>query len=192
MGSSTRGFSVVEMLVVVAVLGFALMIGLSALSDLFKRQALRNASNDLKAFAQRVQIEKDRQNTATFLRVRSWTAAGTPVELILDTNANGLPDDGAFATYTLPAELALSDTSATGQAFDPQWVAGTDSTSSYLYLQCDFLGRAIGGTTNVQISAPATVPMTHRDMISGSLKPKVVFTLRINPVWSASIAQTVQ
>ena len=65
-------------------------------------------------------------------------------------------------------------------------MAGSGSTH---YLQCDFQGRAFDPTTKVQISVPATVPMTHRDMISGSLKPKVVFTLRVNPVWSASLAQ---
>ncbi len=162
------------------------MLGAQGLIDFMKRQTLASSANDLKVFAQRVQIEKDRQNTLAFLLVRPWTAAGTPVELILDTNGNGLPDDAALSTYTLPAELALSDTSATGQAFDARWVTGTGSTH---YLQCDFQGRAFNPVTRIQISEPATVPISHRDMIGGSLKPKVVFTLRINPVWSATLAQ---
>jgi prepilin-type N-terminal cleavage/methylation domain-containing protein len=193
---SALGFTLVELLVVVAVIGIALLVGIQGLTSTVKRQNLASASNDLTAFAQRVQIEMQRRNTVSFLLVHPWTAQGTLVELILDTNANGLPDDAVLASYTLRPELALSSTSATGQTFNAQWTSPADGTH---YLECDFQGRAMITTLSAppvtatgaqQISAPATVPLSHSDMISGSLTPQVVYTLSINPVWKPSLART--
>ena len=197
---SRRGFSLIEILAVVAIIGIAALLGFKGLVGALKRQSLASASNDLRAFVQRAQIETQRRNVVGFLLVRAWNANGTPMEIILDRNSNGLPDDAAFATYTLPPDLRLSSTDATGltQAFDAQWTNPGDGTH---YLECDFQGRALITTlpppappatvTAQQIAAPATVPLTHKDMISGGLGPKVVYTLSINPVWSASLTQKV-
>lgn len=186
------GYSLVEMLVIVAIAGMLAMLGFQGLASVFKRQNLASGSNDLRAFAQRVQIETQRRNTVSFLVVHPWAATGTLVELIPDANNNGLPDDAALASYTLRPELALSTTSATGQSFNAQWTSPADGTH---YLECDFQGRALltafsaTPVTAQQISAAATVLLSHRDMIDGSLTPLVFFTLTINPVWNATLTR---
>jgi hypothetical protein len=57
-------------------------------------------------------------------------------------------------------------------------------------LQCDFLGRAvIPGAIPAMITGPATIQLSHREMIAGSLQPLVTYTVSIGPLFKTSIAR---
>ena len=56
-------------------------------------------------------------------------------------------------------------------------------------LLCDFLGRAVIPTTGAMITGPATVQLSHREMISGSLTPLVTYTVSIGPLFQTVLAR---
>lgn len=70
-------------------------------------------------------------------------------------------------------------------------------------VMCDFQGRAIAMvagaapppdpvSSGVQLAAPATLVLTHVDMVSGSVMPRTRYVLSINPVWSVRIQKQIQ
>lgn len=202
-----RGFSLIEILVVLAITGIALMFGLSGLNSAFKRQKLNSAAEELKTLAGRALTEMQNRNASTFLVFgRYVTDIGTDVAVVVDVNGNGLldeaidpgPVDGLFDDAArnvviwrtrVPVEIALSNTALNAQTFNTQWLRPTTGPASAV-LMCDFIGRAmIPGATPAMINGPATVQLSHRDMIDGSLTPLVTYTVSIGPLFKASIAR---
>ena len=205
-----RGFSLLEVLVVIAILGIALTLGLAGVSSTLKRQRLASAAADVRVMAQRALTEMQNRNVATYLVFGNYVAnVGTDVAVALDTNGNGTieidkngdglfddtnNDDTVLWRTRLQPEIALSTTAVNAQSFNAQW-ARPGSGSNSAILLCDFLTRAmlpdVSGSVPpgapTQITAPATLQMTHRDMISGALTPEVVYTLTINPLWNARL-----
>ncbi|HTS03601.1 MAG TPA: prepilin-type N-terminal cleavage/methylation domain-containing protein [Thermoanaerobaculia bacterium] len=70
-------------------------------------------------------------------------------------------------------------------------------------VMCDFQGRAIGMVPGAapppdpvsggaQLAAPATLVLTHVDMVTGALAPKTRYVLSINPVWSVRVQKQIQ
>ena len=192
-GGSAAGFSLVELLVVVAIIGILAMIAIAQVGAAFKRQRLASSAYDLKPFVQRVKAEGETRNAISFLRVAPPNADGTiPVQVIVDTNGNSQLDVGTdtmVREILVPAELALTSPAPagiTGGTTWDQWVArATDDH----YAGSDFIGRTINPVTGVQVIRPLRLELTHDDMVSGGLTPQVTWTLTVNPVWNAALAQ---
>ncbi len=208
-----RGFSLLEILVVIAILGIALMLGLAGVSSTLKRQRLASAADDLRTIAQRALTEMQNRNVATYLVFGKYvTDVGTDVAVALDTNNNGRieidkngdglfddanNDDTVLWRVRLQPEIALSTTAVNAQSFNAQWAKPASGSNSAVLL-CDFLGRTMRPDVSgapplaapTQVTAVATVQMTHRDMISGALTPLTVYTLSINPLWAATVQRT--
>ena len=200
-----RGFSLVEILIVIAILGIAFSLGLSGLNSILKRQRLNRAAEDIKATAARTLTEMQNRNQPTFLVVGKYVAdKGTDVAVVLDANGDGTLNeandpngdglfDDAAPTVVLwrarvPVDVALSNTGLTAQTFNTQWERPSAGPASAVLL-CDFLGRAVIPTTGAMITGPATVQLSHREMISGSLTPLVTYTVSIGPLFKTSLAR---
>lgn len=203
--SRRRGVTLIELIVVLAILGLALTFGLSGLNSAFKRQRLNTAAEDLKTLAGRALTEMQNRNVPTFLVFGNYIAdVGTDVAVVIDTNGNGAWDvdknsDGLFDDpdnddevlwrTRVPVDVALSSTALATQTFNTQW-ARPSSGSVSAALMCDFMGRAmIPGATPAMITGPATVQLSHREMITGSLTPQVTYTVSVGPLFKASIAR---
>lgn len=202
-----RGVSLVELLVVLAILTAALTLGISGLDAAFKRQRLGSAAESLRTLGDRVRAEMQGRNAPAFLVFGRYVAgAGTDVAVVVDgngdgdgldvdANGDGLFDDAANADrvlwrFRVPADVALSNTALDDQSFNTQWGRPSSGPVSAV-LMCDFMGRAmIPGSTPNMIAGPATVRLTHREMISERLEPFVTYTLSIEPLFRASIGRT--
>ncbi|HQP87076.1 MAG TPA: type II secretion system protein [Thermoanaerobaculia bacterium] len=205
-GRRRRGFSLIELIVVLAILGLTLTLGLSGIVSALKRQRLNTASADINTLVNRTLAEMQNRNLATYLVFGKYVA-GTGTDVVvtidrnndgdgfdIDTNGDGLfddaaPVDGVLHRVRLPEDVALSNTALNAQSFNSQWLRPSSGPVSAA-LRCDFMGRAqIPGAAEVMISGPATVQLSHRDMIAGSLTPHVTYTVSISPLFKASVAR---
>ncbi len=219
-GRFGRGFSLVELLVVIFILSVLFLIGGREISGAWKRQKLQSASADIKVLFQRALPEMQRRGMATFVRVGPLVTTASvrylPIYLIGDANANGAIDAFANpATVAAPdllideydimvtgktgvrgvtgvsQDFCLSDSDVT-QIQSTLWSDNTTSWNNPRALMCDFQGRAMDIATGRQIAGPATLVLTHANMVVGGLLPRTRYILSINPIWSVRIQKQIQ
>ncbi len=205
-GRRRRGFSLIELLIVIVIIGLSVTLGLSGILSALKRQRLNTASAELNTLVGRTLTEMQNRNVPTYLVFGKYVAGvGTDVAVTIDqnndqdgfdidTNGDGLLDDAApvdrvLHRVRLPEDVALSNTALNAQSFNSQWLRPSSGPVSAA-LRCDFMGRAqIPGAADVMISGPATVQLSHRDMIAGSLTPLVTYTISISPLFKARVTR---
>ena len=216
---SRRGFSLVEMLVVVAILAIIFIVGGGEISKAWKRQKMQSASTDIKVLFQRALSEMQRRNMRTFVQVGPMVPLGAnpghmPLYLIGDADQDGVlgafcsdvgcPDlliaeydiiltgkTGTLGTTGVDQEFTLSEL-AVDQVESTLW---SDNTTSWLnprVLMCDFQGRAIDTLSGRQIGGPATLVFTHVNVVNQSLMPPTRYVISINPVWTVRVAKQIE
>jgi prepilin-type N-terminal cleavage/methylation domain-containing protein len=217
--SSVRpgGFTFIEVLVVMALIGIIALIGSIEISRASQRAKLLGVANDLRAFfAQAVNEMGKVRGTGTsatqyevFLQVDAQAADGTtPVRLITDDNSDGLLDSGdtTRASYTIPSSIVLApgvapsnppDALYTGpktQVASVNWSVNTDDRTVMRVLRLDFHSRAInvvsGVASTTMITGVAKLALTHKNMLIsgvGTLSPLTSYELWISPVWNVSV-----
>jgi prepilin-type N-terminal cleavage/methylation domain-containing protein len=218
---SRRGFSLVEMLVVVAILAIVFIIGGGEISKAWKRQRVQSASTDIKILFQRALPEMQRRNMQTFVQVGAMVPLGAnpghiPIFLVGDADGDGVLSscfanpptvacpDLLIAEYDiiLTGKTGTLGTTGVDQEFclSDQNVTHVDSAfwsnnlTNWLNprsLMCDFQGRAIDTLSGRQIAAPATLVLAHVNVVTGSLMPATRYVLSINPVWSVRVAKQI-
>jgi prepilin-type N-terminal cleavage/methylation domain-containing protein len=213
-----RGFSLVEMLAVVAIIGIIVVIGGSEISRAWKRQKLQSASADIKILFQRAYSEVQRRGYPVFIKVGPLVTAGAsrylPIYLIGDNAQNGIIDTfnktptatedllidqynivvkgltGTLGVTGVDQEFCLSD-DGTNLVKSTLWSDNSADWNNPRVLMCDFQGRTIDTLTGRQIGAPATLVFTHVDVINGSFQPPTRYMLSINPVWSVRVVKQI-
>lgn len=192
-----RGFSLIEILVVLLILGIAFTFGLSGLNTALKRQRLNSAAEEVKSLAGRALTESESRNVQTFLVFGKYVdGVGTDVAVVADTNGNGVLDeaydpngdgllDDASPTVVLrrtrvPPEVFLI---APIDATPVQWAApgaqvqwrvspppGSTTPTFSTAILCDSRGRAmVPGTADTPnpTPPPATISGNPPSMIPG-------------------------
>ena len=205
-----RAFSLVELLVVVAILGIILAIAVGQASKSFRRAKVDSIADTIRNFIQDAGAQVQKQNLPVFIEL-SWVAAPSPgfyrFQAIADSLTNGVLDgppynpigtidatkDSIVAQYDVPSEIALSGIVGAAQIESTLWSTNTADQSTRSLL-CDFQRRTINPTSGGQIAGVATLSVSHVNMLqsSGQLKPLINDQIRINPIWSARILRTVK
>jgi prepilin-type N-terminal cleavage/methylation domain-containing protein len=217
---TVAGFSLVELLVVIFILGVLFVVGGREISRAWKRQKLQSASTDLKVLMQRAVPEMQRRGLQTFVRIGPFVNSGgaqyLPIYLIGDANGNAAIDAFANPPTVAAPDLLIDEydiivvgktgvrgVTGVAQDFclsvaDPTQIQSTlwsDNSTNWANaraLMCDFQGRAIDVTTGRQLAGPATLVFTHVGVVNGSLDPPTRFILSINPVWSVRVQKQIK
>ncbi|MBK9088939.1 MAG: prepilin-type N-terminal cleavage/methylation domain-containing protein [Holophagales bacterium] len=204
--SPRRGVSLIELLVVLAVLLLIFAMGGILIGPPLRKARLASAANDLTVLAQRVPIEArtQRGGQGLFVYLKGDPAAGL-FELIADTGGAGAGGDSAFSDpgsatdpdsvittvqpVRLPEGIVFYDLPA---PYDNCWSNWGVSGANFV-LGVDFQGRTVGpgvpaaGLTPAvpgrQITGLASINLTHADMASGAVTPLVVHRITIGAVW---------
>ena len=192
-GRSERGFTLVELLIVLAILGLTLTIAGTEVMRAIKRNFLSSTVQGIQLLASRAQLEAQRRSGMVFLRIQEVGKgpAGTlPVELWADADGDGVFDktkDLLLEQILLdPARISLS-TAASNQIQSANW--SNDDTTHERLLACDTFGRTMNPATGLQIAATATLSITHSDMVANRLQPRLNDQLRISPAWSIQLVE---
>lgn len=199
-----RGVSLLELLVVLAILAIIFTLGAMLVGPPLKRAQLAGAANDLVVFGQRVsaqrRLQRAGQGSVIFVRA---TPASRQFTMIEDSTGDGQYQAPAGAgtdtqiagqELVLPNTIAFYPSGATPPAlpatYGPSWQGWSAVTTDFV-LGVDFQDRAIS-SGGAQISQAAVVNLTHVDMLSGAVSPLVVYRISIRPVWGVRLQRLVR
>jgi prepilin-type N-terminal cleavage/methylation domain-containing protein len=210
-----RGFSLVELLVVIFILAIVFIIGGGGIARAWKAQRFQSASTDVKILMQRALPEMQRRNMVTFVQVGPLVTTPSvrylPIQLIGDANGNGTLEPAANPPTVASPDLLIDEydlvvigksgvKGSTGVSQDfclstlditqiqsARWSDNDPDWTKVRAIMCDFQGRAINVTTGRQLAGEATLVLTHVDVVNRSYMPATRYLLSINPVWSIRV-----
>jgi prepilin-type N-terminal cleavage/methylation domain-containing protein len=201
-----RGFSLIEVLIVVAILGLLTVIATMAVSKAIKRQRLEVATQQLAGFIENGFVRAQSAGVGVIVTGMPNADGSCTFRLYADTDNSGTFD--ATADRLLATQLVPNDTVIQGLTLGSYDTFGVNTlpftgsgASKVLQLYCDPMGRALNPTgdtlattpqtpagPDVQIQGPVTLSMTHAAMLSGDLGPKLSYDLQVSPIWHAVFA----
>ncbi len=155
-GRRARGFTLIEALIAVAIIGIAGAIAFETFNATHQRYRLEGTARELTAFLSSVPGVAKEQHAPVFV---IWNPPGQ--EVLITSDAAGVNE---LERFPLPGFLVV--TPANLQTY-----------------RCDTIGRAFAGTGAAMLNAPQVLTVTHRAMASGSLTPNTQFRLTLSPLW---------
>ena len=154
-----RGMTLVEILVVVALIGIAALIAVTNLLTIQRRFQLESGVREVTAFLNEVPNYAKQQNASVFL---VWDASARSFSVATDAAATNV-----LESINIPTELTISGPSAS-------------------VLRCDVIGRTFVGASTVMMTTLQTVIMTHADTPEPSA-PTYLFSL--SPLWAITVTK---
>lgn len=174
-----RGITLVELLVVVALLGFLALIATAQLTHIVQKNQLESAARDVTAFLQGVPDLVAKQQSPLWVR---FVPAPSPARLEVTADLAGTQ---VLRQLDLPEVITFDLTSLSG--IDTTWPQST-ATSIYT-LRCDTMNRATDPDSGTQLQAEARLLLTHVNMLNGTLTPKYGIDVAVSPVWAVRMTR---
>jgi prepilin-type N-terminal cleavage/methylation domain-containing protein len=171
-----RGMSLIELLVIIMIIGLVAMVTFGEASKTVRKWRLDGAVNEAQTFLDSLTRRAQENHQQLFVRLDGH-------QLKVCQNQDGT---GVVATLAIPDYIVFDATNPT--AVTTTWPA----VSSFPELGCDPRGVTMDPTTGAMVTAEQRLTMTHIDMAAGSLTPKVVYSLRISPLWRCYKVRSLQ
>jgi len=163
--SGEHGITLVELLVVLAVIGIGALIAVYSLSGMYQRSQLEGGTDDIVAFIN---------------SVPSWAKEEQqPVFLIYNQGILTISEqsDGSDP-------LDVLDVSRKHDKLIVDWPTTTT-------LSCDSLARGYPGTSTQMLTAPVVFTVTHLAMTSGFVNPVTTYTVTLSPLWHVMVVKSI-
>ncbi len=178
------GFSLIELLVVLVILGMIAIILTIAVSKTLKRQRLRTGAQQLTGFIQKAYVLASQKSAGVFVRILPVKSDGTrDVQLVEDSNGDQsleVGSDQVLSTEVITGDLVLANSTVSSQSWP---TVGND-----IVLFCNSDGLAVNPATGTQITGTADITLTHIDMQNGSLSPKIRYDIKVYPIWRPAMS----
>lgn len=160
-GGECRGLTLVELIVVLALLGLAMLASLPSISDWMRSMSLRSSAEAIKAGVERARMEALRRNTSMGFWLVSDASTGLTSSCAL--SANGFAwvvsvDDPTGLCATAPSASVsprLADSWTPGRASASLQVSATDANgNSASSIQFNSLGQVqAGGLSAIDVTS---------------------------------------
>lgn len=173
-----RGITLVELLVVVALLGFLALLGTAQLTHMVQKNQLQSAARDVTAFLQGVPDLVAKKQRPLFVRL---VVLSTKARLEVTADLAGTQ---VLRRLDLPEVIKFHLTSLSD--IDTNWPQAATGTYT---LRCDTFNRATNPESGAQLQAEARLLLTHVNMIKGTLTPKYGIDVGVAPVWAVRMVR---
>ncbi len=203
------GFTAIEILIVVALIGLIAAIAIVQISKAWQRAQLDSEAGNIRAFFQSAYTFMVNNRAAVYVHLVRNGGTVPPVLSIVSLNPDNTINK-VYSTHTVPTYISLSTTSTSLGDLDantvfPAWPATCPfnnivGSSNYAegMLECDATGRAMDPPAltltcliPTMVIGPQRLFVTHQNMVAGSLTPRIVYTLQVSPLWNVTLIKTV-
>ncbi len=193
-----RGYSLVEMLVVVAILGLMALVAIVAIGRTSRRQRAETGARQIQAFVESAWMRVNRAPagvnqvpTGVFVVIPVTNTGNRLAVLVKDTNNNQQLNNYTLDQLETPDQMVIpSDVSimAAGSSNSlTNWPTQTVNGQSCYVILCDLKGQTVDPTVNppAPITSPRVLSVTHTDMLTNppKLTPRLRYDLSLERLW---------
>jgi len=176
------GFTLLEMLIVVAILGLLAVFVTMIVAKTIQRQRVTAAAQEIRGDIQAVYTRVLNTQQPVYVRI---DRANSHIDIMSDMVATTI-----YQQYAIPTDISLSTTSTLlTDAPECNWPV----VNGFPMLECDSFGRTYvsndNGVTWAQANGNQTLSVTHVDMVLGTLHPKIQYVITIYPLWNSTAIQ---
>ena len=172
-GSRQSGFTLIEALVVVALLGIVVAISGAILRNVKEKTGLEATVTHLRGLFDRAPAEAIKRRATVRVRYDSNSRRFQLVSR--DTSGNVTVID----SYALPDGVVFENSSPTA------W----PTAGSFHGVDCDTMGRLLNPTSGARILTPQSFQVTLKAMQDGIVEPKIAYLFQVYPVWSCRVTK---
>lgn len=185
--SGQQGFTLIEALIVVAIVGLISAAIALSISSYWQRSRLEGSANDVRNFlltAQNLAIAtNDRVMVALWHDGSTWVLEMFPAR----PPAGGTFLDLAIRRrLVLPEHLVVSGLSL-GDGTD--WVEHIPNVRNVVCTSLSRTQQVTAAGAFVDIPGTRTLRLTHQSIVDGRLFPRTVYEIRISPLWNVQMVK---
>jgi prepilin-type N-terminal cleavage/methylation domain-containing protein len=173
-----RGFTLVEGLVVVAILGLMALIAGVQITNYLSKSNLEGSASELRTFLESAKSLMVKESTP--ITVRYQVVGGKPTLQL--TPAAGAP----LRTLTIPDYVRFAVNP--GGTAPGAWPTPTPGA---LFV-CDTQGRTLS-SSGTQVTGAQTLSFTHKGMVGmagyGSVTPRLRYDIQLYPLWTVNVSK---
>jgi prepilin-type N-terminal cleavage/methylation domain-containing protein len=170
------GVTLLELLIVVAIIGLIAVILTIAVARTIRRQRVDSAAQEIRGDLQAVYTRVITTQQNVFVRINVDDLADRRIEIMNDQAGSTI-----FLSFSVPDDVGLSSIDGDVDGVQCNWPV----VGAYHMLQCDAMGRTIDPNTGMQVTASQVLVVTHKDMVTGDLTPRIRYRVTIFPLWNS-------